>query len=753
MNRLISRVAIVLSMNALLIGSVAVFPALAQDNNPTRFLKAPSAPVEFKVIDLSATSVRYVGEGTSFYSVGFQATEQWQAFLQSEFAKHVLNSKVAQKFIGAFNDQWDGRKGDIGQARGILDNPNVSGPIDVLLDSMHEEVFVYGDSSFPNTLVQINDLIEEMTVVASSAAQDPEQIMEYLKSLDKGRFDQIAIPTIVFGGKVSNKDAAVEQLSILEAFASIGLSQAPPEFKDGFKHIDDEAGTRLSMTLASSMIPWDQMGGLPGEFVDELRRLIEGRQFTISLGLLDEFLVFAISENPEDLLDMRDVASPLLESSSMALVKEKSKLPILGIGYVSDEFAEANYDTSLKDYFSKHAGSTLAAINSTLEEQMMDAEDESDSENASKIKQIIEPLPEDLHWLDEQIAQHVPKFRGQTAVSVARPDGMESWVQYRTESVIWDSQPKLPILEHLGGKPLSFIAARRQYHPEYFQTCRLIAQKAHTYLEKMADLGVLDDEDDEEKLDTFLEDGWPLLVKFADIIEQDIIPSTKDGQFALVLTESNVKAKKYANDMIESKQDLPLPEFAKIVGTNDSVKLVDGFEKLYGLGDEIAEFIHEIDPDAVAEGFAVPRPESRSNPAGQNFFYPLPKEIGIPESILPQSLFAKDFAYFTYSGPQLTSILKPTPLTDTSSFIKEHKSIAAVMYVDFGRIFAQFKPWAIYAADQEKQNVAVPARNGFPEVTKADLLELYDAFTKIGELVSVEYGSEAGSFAHIRQVR
>ena len=116
-------------------------------------------------------------------------------------------------------------------------------------------------------------------------------------------------------------------------------------------------------------------------------------------------------------------------------------------------------------------------------------------------------------------------------------------------------------------------------------------------------------------------------------------------------------------------------------------------------------------------------------------------------------MFAKDFAYFTYSGPQLTAILKPTPLADTSSFIKEHKSIAAVMYVDAGRIFEQFKPWVLYAADQENQDIAVPARDGFPAVTKSDLLELYDAFTKIGELVSVEYGSESGSFGHIRQFR
>jgi hypothetical protein len=727
----------------------------AQDNNPLKLLQAPSEPVKFEVLDLSATSLRFASEDTSFYSASFQLGKQWDAFLQSEFATHLLNSHVAKKWIEALDEKWKNRDGEIGQARRQLDNPNINSVIKVFGDLFHDEVFVYGDSRFPDTMLQINQLSHEVQVVVAASAGDQEQVMDYLRSLDKARIDQIQVPTIVFGGKLANKDLAVEQLSILEALLTVGLGQVPPPFNrlaDGFEHTDDEGGTRISMTLRGSMIPWDQLAPF-GEFVDEFQRLIEDRSFAITLGMVDDYLVFAISESKDDVPALREVSSKLADSSKLSLVGEKSKLPILAISYSSDELNQANFDINLKDYFSRNVGAQLTTINTMLLSQIEDADDEEETQRLQKIIDILQLVPDDLQWLDEQIGQHVPKFLGQTGVAVARPDGMESWVQYRTQSVIWDSQPKLPVLDHLGGKPLGFIAARRQYHPEYFETCRRIAQKVHTYLEKISESEVMDDEEEQEHLDTFLEKGWPLLVKFADIIEQDIIPNTKDGQFAVALTESNIKATKFANDMPASKQDLPLPEFTKILGTNDSEKLIDGFEKLYDLNDEVVQVVRDIEPDAIPPEYNVPRPESRSNPAGSNFFYPVPKDLGIPTAIVPQALFAKDFAYFSYSDPQVATLVKTTPLSVTTSFFKEHQSIAAVMYLDVGRVFEQFKPWFVYGLEQDGDEVIVPANDGFPEVRKSDLQELYDAFTKIGEFVTVESGSDSGSVFHGRHFR
>lgn len=755
MNRLISRVSIVLLVNVFTISAGTTRESIGQDNNPLQVLQASSQPVKYDVLDLSKTSLRFADEDTSLYLGSYQMGKQWQSFLQSDFAKQLLNSQVAKKWTAVFNSKWQQRDGDIGKLRVQLDNPNLNSFIRLIGDMLHEDAFVYCDSETPNTLLEINEFSREFQSVVAGAAGDIEQITEYLRSLDKSRFDQIQVPTVVFGGKVSNKDLATEQISMLGGFLSVILGQSPPPFDaigQGYKFVDDATGTRLSLTLKPSMVPWEAFAQFE-EISNELKRLSEGRAFTITIGMLQDYLLVSISESPEDILALLDVSDSLLESDNLSLVREKSKLSVLGVSYLSDDWAEANFDMNLRDYFSRNVGGLLVALNDQMISGLEFSDDEEETEKLQKTVSILQSLPDDLSWLDEQIGQHVPKFRGGTAVAVATADGAEGWNQYRTASVIWDSQASLPVLDQLGGKPLAFIAGRRQYHPEYFETCRRIVQKVHTYLEKVVDAGIVEDEEDAEQLDLLMEKGWPLLAKFADIIEQDIIPSTKDGQFAVALTESNVKEKKFANDMPESKVALPLPEFAKIIGTNDSAKLIDGFEKLYGLGDEVVTVIREADPNAIDESFNIERPESRSNPAGQNYFYPVPKQIGIPDSILPQALFTKEFAYFSYSNPQVAALVKKTPLSVTSSFIKEHKSIAASVYLDAGRIFLQFRPWLVYAMEQEKKEVIVPARDEYPELTKSDVLEIYDAFTKSGEFISVETGSDAGGVAHWRSYR
>ncbi len=55
----------------------------------------------------------------------------------------------------------------------------------------------------------------------------------------------------------------------------------------------------------------------------------------------------------------------------------------------------------------------------------------------------FESIPDDLVWLDEQIAQHVPEPKGQTVVAFLTNQGQETWGYSRTKNVLLDSSKPL----------------------------------------------------------------------------------------------------------------------------------------------------------------------------------------------------------------------------------------------------------------------------------------------------------------------
>ncbi len=489
MNKILSRLMLCTACCTATVFSGGLYQnAYAQDKS---IAFSDAAPPSFSVIDLDKTSLRFVGSDASFYSGSFQLEDQWLAFIKGPFAQHVLTSSLAQKYTQVFNQQWNERSGPIGELRRNLENPNIASVVGLLSDMFREEVFIFGGPELPGSLIAINKLSSEIQAVA---AESPEELNTYLMSMQKEQFDAIQIPTLVFGGKISNKDLALQQIDILEALATVALANVPElqQLQDGLKRVEDQSGTRLTMTLEASMIPWDQLANNPdtAEIVTKFESLLQGRQLAISLGVFNEYIILALSESINDIAKLNSAGTSLLENDAMELVRSKSTEQIVGVGYVSDELATANFEANLEGYFSKNIGQFVAIGQMATAAQLEYTEDEDEVDKLEATLDILDSLPEDLEWLDEQIGQHVPEMKGQTSVAVARQDGLETWSEYRTENVIWESKDSLPVLQQLGGNPIGFIAARRQHHPEYFETARSIVRKVRSYLDRIVLSGV-----------------------------------------------------------------------------------------------------------------------------------------------------------------------------------------------------------------------------------------------------------------------
>ena len=738
------------------IGAFGVMPATAQDKSrqSAPIVKTAPAAVNFDILELETTSLKFANSDVSFYQAGFQLDKQWKQFLAGPFIQHLKNSDIGKKTVDAIKQQWENREGQIGQARSTLSNPNLQSLLGVLQDLVDDDFFMLADADLPIAILQITELTHKIQVLA--AQQDLDLLSDYLQSLDKSTIDAIPVPTVVMGGKISDKSAVLQKLDELEAILTFGLGSVPlaAQVLDGLERIEDEHGTRIALTLKPSMVPWQAIptnGDVQLEDnIAKIQELLEDRQISIVIGMLDDYLVFSVAASPESIASL-GAGESLLGIKEMALVKQHAKEPLLSIAYASDELASINFKVNLDNYFARNGQPLVAQWQQQMSDSLVEGDDDDAQIDRYEAQmEIAEDLPEDLTWLDDQIGQHVPEFKGSVQVSIAMKDGVEAWGQNRTRNVIWQAEATLPVLKHLGQSPIAFAAGRRQYHPEYFETAREIVRKVRTYLERMADTKALN-EKDTEKLNEFLEEVWPLLVKTADVIEEKILPATKDGQFAFVLSPSHVSAKQYGNSMPTSETPLPLIEWAKIVGVTDSDMLIEGLGNIYEIADQAVEVAKEAEPEKIPEDYTVPRPEEQVDSMGKVYYYPIPEDKNLPEQLRPQALFAPKFAYFAYSTPQVSELSKESDLKVRSEFIADAKKINGVAYLNGSQFWSLAMPWIKYAIYQQTDEVVFPAAQGFPELRQSDLIDLVTALTKTGEFIMVETENEdGGSSTHAR---
>ena len=712
------------------------------------------AAAGFETIDLEESSLRFADAETAFYGGSYQLGPQWQAFLDGPVVTNLRETDVARRFQEAFDQAWDDREGPVGQVRGVLENPNVVSLIDVLRDTFDEEVFVLGGGQWPESIVGATQLVREFQTVAASGNE--EAAFEYFMSLEPDEIENIRIPTTVFGGQITDRDAALLKVDELNGILQFGLSQIPQgmEVLSGLERTEDDRGVRIQLTLSESMIPWEQIptnGEVQVEdAIDHARELIAGRQITITIGLLDEFLIFALSETPEDINSLGSEGGSLLETEEMELVREHADEPVLGINYQSDAMVDANFQANFAGYFGNNSRQLLAVAQNEIERELEETEDEEEIAKLEARQEILDSLPEDMQWLDEQIGQHLPEFRGATSVAVATEDGIESWTHSRTESVLLEAEGELPVLGHLGESPIMVLAGRKAYHPEYFQTVRDIAGKVHEYLERLAESEALDD-DEAEDLSVFLERGWPLLQRLGDIVQDEILPATEDGQYAFVLNPGEVTVTQFGDNMPPPDQPLPVPALAKVVGLSDRDQLIGGFEKLFDLADETVTVVRELEPGEIPDGYSVPRPLSKEVEGGKMFFYEIPKKQGLPEGITPAAIFTEKFAYWGYSEPQLESLLEERQFEVPGGLLEDMENVASVCYFNGGRLFEQLRPWVGYAIGLSDEETLVESVGNLPEITRDDVLAAYDALLQTGEWVIVKRDlGEQGTLSHLR---
>ncbi len=700
------------------------------------------------------------------YSVSLRMREQLDRFLDGPVVKEFFEISAIENAMEQIRSEWSQRTGFGFNMRILLENPNSKEALAFLQDLFSAEVFLLGDKNVSKWYDAHGKLAEFRSLSLSSDGSVEEKAGAIVKKAVE-MTDALTIPTLVIGARCKEEDLALGKLDQLEALLQFGVASSS-EGALILKHldrIDDARGNRLQLRLDGTQIPWDSIptnDAFDEEAKDKVREVVEKKSITVTIGMLDGFFILGLSPSGKALLELGKGKS-ILEHTEMQPVRAALSRPLTSVSYSSDAMAKATFEANFNNFFSRNVSANIAQLLPLLNED-------------SEIRDLVTDLVSDCYWLDESIAKLVPEFKGTTSLSYLTADGWERHDYTRTEDVVSDASSPLISLEHMGGDPMMFVAGRLQDRPEYFQLSRKIVQKLKTRFDEACELDwsqVIneiepvansiwpgmnwDSAELNEYIDTIKEAAdtfWPYLVRTADTWEKKFLPAMT-GEHAIVLSSGNLAARQWFKDMPRSVDPLPLPELALVSGIRNKSLLIDAFEDLFKICDDIVESLREQEPDSIPADYKVPRPVKSESNFGEKYGYAIPPDCPVPKEMMPQVFFAGNYMIKSYSDKQSAALAGVKRLSIGEGVIVPSAKQSSASYVDLGRIFEFARPWVRYALIEGMENIEDSLLDAsLPDnydLTGTDLLSAWEVLSKIGEFSSVAEPSPTGG-SHIRSV-
>ncbi len=693
---------------------------------------------------LKESSIKFAPIDADLYGGSYQLAEQWSRIAKGPVVAKLMAVEGIKDAIENFKEQWAEREGYAGQARFYFENPNVQNALTFAKDLSSNDVFYFADKHLSQlylTSAKLNDeVLNKIRSGELTAEEVPEMAQEFLTKF----FQEVSCPTMVFGAKFSDEDAALTKLDELEGVLRLGVGSIPQAapLMDSLDRVEDSRGSRLQWKLSGSQIPWDMIPtneSFDDEAKESIRDLLSEKSVTITIGILDSYFIIALSPDAATINKLGSQKS-LLDNPHLGMLAKASG-PLTSVAYVSDSFAKASYETSLKNFFTKNV-----SINVGQAFQWID--------KASDAKEFLDKIRDDMEWLDESIAKLVPPFLGSTSYAFMTDSGWERHDFFRTKDVILDGKSKLDALNHVGGDPLLMVTTRMQDHPEYFQLCRTIAKRIKSRLDDMTTMDLSEigfGSQEKNQLQEGLSQVWPMLVKIADTWETKFLPSF-NGEHAIVITGGKLAAKQWTKEMPMSDEPLPMPEIASVTGLKNWELYKSGWSDLFGMCDDIVASVRKAQPDAIPANYSIPRP-TRDTASGQleKYSYPIPSDCPVPKEMAPQGVYAGNYFVASMSSTQSASLINSKGLAIGKNVIDPNKPLKSASYVHVGKMIEFMRPWVRYALQNglEDLDETIPMGSGDEEdapisLTGRDILGIWDALGQIGDFSSVTTGTESG---------
>jgi hypothetical protein len=248
--------------------------------------------------DLASTGLSIAPQDVAFFVTAIDMGEAWETFVQGNFVKSLRRVEYVRSLEQEILTQWERPSGQMMQVKSTLQNPNVRDLLKLAADMASQEFFVYGDVEWCET---IENLIAFQNEIMNRIQDDPDSVQAYFNELQRETIDGIRIPTTIFGFRLTNPALARQQLDALEGIIRVvgGQQEELGPFLEKLQRKDWTDGQSLTITLDTSLIPVEAVEEEQRAQVDKVLELLDGRSVSLSLGVKENLLLIALSEDPD----------------------------------------------------------------------------------------------------------------------------------------------------------------------------------------------------------------------------------------------------------------------------------------------------------------------------------------------------------------------------------------------------------------------------------------------------------------------
>lgn len=650
---------------------------------------ADTRPAAAAGLDELGTSLRIIPADAAFYSSMLRNREQIEAVLNSRAWAKLLEMPVVKMGLAMLDMQAADPASPVAQIKAGLEDPANKAAIDLGVDMVSNEIFVYGDKSYVGFVDLMQQIIGAtrygpMMVQLSGQADEysPDEIQGMLLfSVLAENLDLIKTPNLVIGFKLKDPKAAATHLHMLEQLAPVLLGDIP-ELAGRFKKTKVGDHEYLTLTLDGAMIPWDEapiddlrkFEATEGD-VDKVMARLKQLTLVISLGLRDDYLLVSIGSSTECLARLGK-GELLIHRKEFKPLEKFAAKRITSISYMSEAIA-AKLATSEKD------------IDDMLElvDQML---------SVAELGQAMEDrVRKDTAELAKEVKETLPKPGASMMFTFMTSQGMEGYSYDWSAPSPLDGSKPLDLLKHVGGNPILALVARGKHSPENYESLVKWIKVAYGYFEDLAKPEMNDNE--RQQFEAVMEKVLPLLGRLDKANRELLIPAFADGQAGLVL-DAKLKSEQLHVELPPMPKPMPMVEPAILFGIGDPESLVKGLAEYRQVINALLDMAAEMEPGVVG-GFRIPAPSSEKTELGTLYYYPLPPELGLDEQILPNAGVSKTVVALSATKAHTARLLKATPF-DVGGVLKgaDERPLAMAASLDWAGLVDAVTPWVELAA-------------------------------------------------------
>ena len=628
-----------------------------------------------------SSSLKIVPADVEFYSSSLRNREQFDALVNSKAFARLMQMPVVQMGVGFLKQQWENSDDlDFQEFKEFLDEPDNKQLLEVLVDAISQEIFFYGDAGFADLVSVVTELSGVQRTAglqALATGQDPGEIIaKRIMGLLQKHSAKLNIPTTVIGFKLTDTKRAQTQLSRLETLLTQILTKEP-ELKKRFRREQIGGSQFLTLRLDGTLVPWEEvrreLSELDEDQVDKLIALAKKKTLTISLGLRGDYLLLSIGANNKHLQALGK-GKLLVDRKELAPLRKFADKRITSVNYASEEFMKRMGTANLQRL------DDLVGL----------------AEQGIPLAQLEEKQTEDLiadaKSLVADIKKFIPKPGAVMGFSFLNGSGYEGYKYDWSENLYYDGSKPLSILDHVGGNPIAFYAARGKYSPQNYQLLVKWLKRGYHHAQAI----VLEqlDEADREKFETVRKAIEPLLTRLDKATSQMLIPAVKDGQGTLVL-DAKLTSKQWQMMMPPSKKPLPMLEFGLVYGVSDAGLLKKAFGEYFAIVREALKRLHEADPDTIPP-IQVPKPQTEKSSSGTIYKYAIPPALGLDPRIAPSAGLSDNVLAISLLPPFTKRLLAKTPMRTSAPLGNTNRPLAAAAQFNWAGLAEALTPWIDY---------------------------------------------------------